>query len=163
MVPHVCPFSYLRRQSRVRKAGQIIRRGPQMWMVRIYVGRDPETRKRNYIGKSIIGGLPSASAGAAPIRVYRFSLWGFRAELWPLIRHQPAGALDSRVAAPGSGRCAGSVEKTRRQFRWRRVHGAGKYWCGTHHGISPKPSRLVLRSLVDPVVPPPAIDAANWL
>ena len=24
-----------------RKTGQIIRRGPQMWMVRIYVGRDP--------------------------------------------------------------------------------------------------------------------------
>jgi hypothetical protein len=40
-----------------RKTGQIIRRGPQMWMVRIYVGRDPETRKRTYIGKSINGGL----------------------------------------------------------------------------------------------------------
>ena len=40
-----------------RKTGQIIRRGPQMWMVRIYVGRDPETRKRKYISKSIHGGL----------------------------------------------------------------------------------------------------------
>jgi hypothetical protein len=28
-----------------------------MWMVRIYVGRDPETGKRKYIGKSIHGGL----------------------------------------------------------------------------------------------------------
>ena len=43
-----------------RKTGQIIRRGPQMWMVRIYVGRDPETRKRKYIGKSIHGGLRAA-------------------------------------------------------------------------------------------------------
>jgi hypothetical protein len=33
-----------------------------MWMVRIYVGRDPEIRKRNYIGKSITGGLRAAQA-----------------------------------------------------------------------------------------------------
>lgn len=45
-----------------RKTGQIIRRGPQMWMVRIYVGRDPETRIRKYIGKSINGGLRAAQA-----------------------------------------------------------------------------------------------------
>jgi len=45
-----------------RKTGQIIRRGPQMWMVRIYVGRDPETRKRNYIGKSINCALRTAQA-----------------------------------------------------------------------------------------------------
>jgi hypothetical protein len=45
-----------------RKTGQIIRRGLQLWMVRIYVGRDPETRKRNYIGKSITGGLRAAQA-----------------------------------------------------------------------------------------------------
>jgi hypothetical protein len=31
-------------------------------MVRIYVGRDPETRKRRYIGKSIHGGLRTAQA-----------------------------------------------------------------------------------------------------
>ena len=45
-----------------RKTGQIIRRAPQMWMVRIYVGRDPQTRKRKYIGKSIHGGLRAAQA-----------------------------------------------------------------------------------------------------
>ena len=33
-----------------------------MWMVRIYVGRDPETGKRKYIGKSIHGGLRAAQA-----------------------------------------------------------------------------------------------------
>jgi integrase len=43
-----------------RKTGQIIRRGLQLWMVRIYAGRDPETRKRTYIGKSINGGLRAA-------------------------------------------------------------------------------------------------------
>ena len=34
---------------------QVIRRGSQMRMVRIYFGRDPATRKRKYIGKSIHG------------------------------------------------------------------------------------------------------------
>jgi hypothetical protein len=45
-----------------RKTGQIIRRGPQMWMIRIYVGCEPETRKRKYIGKSIHGTLRGAQA-----------------------------------------------------------------------------------------------------
>jgi len=45
-----------------RKTGQIIHRGPSTWMVRIYVGRDLETRKRKYIGKSIHGGLRVAQA-----------------------------------------------------------------------------------------------------
>jgi len=45
-----------------RKIGQIIRRGPSIWLVRIYVGRDPETRRRKYVGKFIHGGLRSAQA-----------------------------------------------------------------------------------------------------
>jgi hypothetical protein len=40
-----------------RKTGQIIRRGPQMWIVRIYIGRDLETGRRKYIGKSAQGRL----------------------------------------------------------------------------------------------------------
>lgn len=46
----------------VRRTGQIIRRGSSTWLVRIYVGRDPETRKRKYIGKFIHGGLRPAQA-----------------------------------------------------------------------------------------------------
>ena len=45
-----------------RKTGQIIRRGASTWLVRIYVGRDPETRRRRYVGKLIHGGLRSAQA-----------------------------------------------------------------------------------------------------
>jgi hypothetical protein len=45
-----------------RKTGQIIRRGSSTWLVRIYVGRDTETRKRKYIGKFIHGGLRAAQA-----------------------------------------------------------------------------------------------------
>jgi hypothetical protein len=44
-----------------RKTGQIIRRGSSTWLVCIYVGRDPDTRRRKYIGKFIHGGLRIAS------------------------------------------------------------------------------------------------------
>ena len=30
-----------------RKVGQIIRRGDYTWLVRVYNGRDPESKKRN--------------------------------------------------------------------------------------------------------------------
>ena len=36
----------------IRKIGQIIRRGPSTWLVRIYVGRDPEMLRRKYIGSA---------------------------------------------------------------------------------------------------------------
>jgi hypothetical protein len=45
-----------------RKTGQIVRRGSSTWLVRIYVGRDPETRRRRYVGKFVHGGLRSAQA-----------------------------------------------------------------------------------------------------
>jgi hypothetical protein len=44
------------------KTGQIIRRGSNAWLVGIHVGRDPETRRRKYLGKFIRGGLRSAQA-----------------------------------------------------------------------------------------------------
>jgi len=44
------------------KTGKIVRRGPTTWLVRIYVGRDSETRRRRYVGKFIHGGLRSAQA-----------------------------------------------------------------------------------------------------
>jgi hypothetical protein len=43
-----------------RKIGQIIRRGFCTWLVRVDAGRDPETRRRKYIGKCIHGGLRAA-------------------------------------------------------------------------------------------------------
>ena len=45
-----------------RKTGQIIRRGSSTWLVRIYVGRYPEPRKRIYIGQSIQAGSRVAEA-----------------------------------------------------------------------------------------------------
>jgi len=31
-----------------RKVGQIIARGDRRWLIRVYLGRDHETKKRNY-------------------------------------------------------------------------------------------------------------------
>jgi hypothetical protein len=32
-----------------RKVGQIIARGERRWLIRVYLGRDCETRKRTYL------------------------------------------------------------------------------------------------------------------
>jgi integrase len=45
-----------------RKIGQIVRRGPRTWMVRVYNGRNSETKKRRYLNQTIHGGLRDAQA-----------------------------------------------------------------------------------------------------
>ena len=40
-----------------RKVGQIIARGERRWLVRVYLGRDCETRKRTYHNRTIYGSL----------------------------------------------------------------------------------------------------------
>lgn len=43
-----------------RKVGQIVRRGPRTWLVRVYNGRNCETKKRRYLNQTIHGGLREA-------------------------------------------------------------------------------------------------------
>lgn len=45
-----------------RKVGQIIARGDHRWLIRIYLGRDRETRKRIYHNRTIHGSLRQAQA-----------------------------------------------------------------------------------------------------
>ena len=45
-----------------RKVGQIVGRGRSTWLVRVYNGRDPETKKRQYLSQTIHGGLRDAQA-----------------------------------------------------------------------------------------------------
>jgi Phage integrase, N-terminal SAM-like domain len=45
-----------------RKVGQIVGRGPRTWLVRVYNGRDPVTKKRKYLNQTIHGGLRDAQA-----------------------------------------------------------------------------------------------------
>jgi integrase len=44
------------------KAGQIIPRGERTWLVRVFMGRDPESGKRKYVNKTVHGTLRDAQA-----------------------------------------------------------------------------------------------------
>jgi len=48
--------------SMARKVGQIIARGDRRWLIRIYLGRDRETNKRNYHNRTIHGPMREAQA-----------------------------------------------------------------------------------------------------
>lgn len=43
-----------------RQIGQIVGRGARAWLVRVYNGRDPETKKRKYSNQTVYGGLREA-------------------------------------------------------------------------------------------------------
>ena len=43
-----------------REVGQMVRRGRCTWLVRVYNGRDLETKKRNYPNQTIQSGLQVA-------------------------------------------------------------------------------------------------------
>jgi len=45
-----------------RKVGQIIARGDRRWLIRVYLGRDHETKKRNYHNRTIRGTMREAQA-----------------------------------------------------------------------------------------------------
>ena len=45
-----------------RKVGQIIARGNRRWLIRVYLGRDHETKKRNYHNRTIRGSMREAQA-----------------------------------------------------------------------------------------------------
>jgi Phage integrase, N-terminal SAM-like domain len=45
-----------------RKVGQIISRGDRRWLIRVYLGRDHETKKRNYHNRTIRGPMRDAQA-----------------------------------------------------------------------------------------------------
>ena len=45
-----------------RKVGQIIARGDQRWLIRVYLGRDHETKKRKYHNRTVHGSILDAQA-----------------------------------------------------------------------------------------------------
>jgi len=45
-----------------RKVGQIIARGDRRWLIRVYLGRDHESKKRNYHNRTIRGSMREAQA-----------------------------------------------------------------------------------------------------
>jgi integrase len=44
------------------KVGEIITRGDRRWLIRVYLGRDHETKKRNYHNRTIRGSMREAQA-----------------------------------------------------------------------------------------------------
>jgi hypothetical protein len=46
--------------SMARKVGQIIARGDRRWLIRVYLGRDHETKKRNYHNRTVHGSMGEA-------------------------------------------------------------------------------------------------------
>jgi hypothetical protein len=44
------------------KVGQIIARGKRRWLIRVYLRRDHETKKRNYRNRTIRGSMRKAQA-----------------------------------------------------------------------------------------------------
>ena len=44
-----------------RKVGQIVGRGDRIWL-RVYNGRDPESKKRNNLNETVHGGLRDAQS-----------------------------------------------------------------------------------------------------
>ena len=56
------PVACQRRNSLARKVGQIIALGDGGWLIRVYLGRDHETKKRNYYDRTIHGPLREAQA-----------------------------------------------------------------------------------------------------
>jgi hypothetical protein len=46
----------------VRKTGQIVGRGRRRWLVRVFLGRDHETRRRRYLSRTVHGPVRQAQS-----------------------------------------------------------------------------------------------------
>jgi len=45
-----------------RKTGQIVGRGPRRWLVRVFLGRDRESRRRRYLSRTVHGPVRQAQS-----------------------------------------------------------------------------------------------------
>ena len=59
-VPVVCQILQMKGGRLRRRQGQIIPRGDHRWLVRIFLGLDPETRRRRYSNRTLRGSFRSA-------------------------------------------------------------------------------------------------------
>jgi len=62
-----------------RKVGQIIARGDRRWLIRVYLGRDHETKKRNYHTRYDQHDVRLDASGASfKCAIPRFAFYGCR-------------------------------------------------------------------------------------
>ena len=90
-----------------RKAGQLIARGPQTWLVRVSLGRDRETGTRRYHNKTVRGSFREAQA------YLNTKLQELTAESLSRVSRHPTGSLFGSVARDG-GRTAAAAEELHR-------------------------------------------------
>jgi len=57
-----------------RKIGQIIARGDRRWLIRVYLGPDHETKKRNYHNRTVTGKCLRLNRGCAESSVTRIAV-----------------------------------------------------------------------------------------
>ena len=58
-MPVVCQISRMKGGRLTRRQGQIIPRGDQRWLVRVYLGLNHETRRRRYLNRTVRGSFRS--------------------------------------------------------------------------------------------------------
>ena len=75
--------------SMARKVGQIIARGDRRWLIRVYLGRDHETKKRNYHNRTIHGSLLFQTTDGAKVGSGRTSGNYARLDVCPRRRGRP--------------------------------------------------------------------------
>jgi hypothetical protein len=92
-----------RRCPMARKVGQIIRRGSSTWLVRVYTGRDLETKKRTYLNQTIHGALRDAQTHLNKMRHRKIMIAGIDLYTIKMVRPERrvllAGERPVRVSA----------------------------------------------------------------
>jgi hypothetical protein len=58
-----------------RKVGQIIARGDRRWLIRVYLGRDHETKKHRYHNRTIHGGTRKSTLRGSWANVTWAVIW----------------------------------------------------------------------------------------
>ena len=79
-----------------RQVGQIIARGERRWLVRVYLGRDRETRKRTYHNRTIYAALSPRNSVRAPAFTNTTSSWSLISTCPPL-KYSPAARTSPKA------------------------------------------------------------------
>ena len=104
-----------------RKVGQFVRRGSCTWLVRVYTGRDLETKKRMYLNQTIHGAQRDVQILRVIGNIHHPARKGF-GKRWSknnfggrFARSEAAAATSSSaacLAAPAAIAFSGSVKRT---------------------------------------------------
>jgi hypothetical protein len=124
-----------------RTVGQIVGRGRRTWLLRVYNGHDPETKKRKYLTQTIHGGLRDAQAYLNKMlgeRDLGRNLDSSRLKLNQLIEVCAKSRLRAKSLRDYEGLMRRYVRPTLKPNCWRRFphstsrRSTGNYWTETY-------------------------------